>query len=343
MSLSRRTFLGRTLSASLVLALGERASALSAASGISQQPILRRPIPRSGEMLPIIGLGSVGTFNLRPGDTEYDDGVEVMRLFAELGGRVIDTAPGYQNSELFVGETMQRLGVSEQIFLATKFNAIQISAGSRVRAGGTVGDNQEEMERQMTESLRLSGRRALDLQQVWNLGDTQMNAQRSSTPAGYLRQHLEKAIEWKEAGRTRYIGITTSRDPQYGEVEEAMADYPIDFVQLDFSIEDPLPEERLLPAAADNGVAVLINRPFGSGSLFRLASQRQKVIPPWAEELGIDTWGKYFLKYIVSHPAVTAVIPATGNPRNLRDNMGAGVGELPDAATRRRMVAYWRE
>src|SRR5690606_19102462 len=129
---------------------------------------------------------------------------------------------------------------------------------------------------------------------------------------------------------------------QYAEVEEAMARYPIDFVQLDFSIEDPLPEERLLPAAANNGVAVLINRPFGSGSLFRIANQRGKTIPPWAAELGIDTWGKYFLKYIVSHPAVTAAIPATGNPVNLRDNMGAGVGELPDAATRQRMLDYWR-
>ena len=121
-----------------------------------------------------------------------------------------------------------------------------------------------------------------------------------------------------------------------------MARYPIDFVQLDFSIEDPLPEQRLLPAARDNDVAVLINRPFGSGSLFRLASQRGKTIPPWAEDLGISTWAQYFLKYIVSHPAVTAAIPATGNPRNLRDNMGAGVGELPDAATRQRMLEYWR-
>lgn len=306
-----------------------------------QAALIRRPIPKSGEMLPIIGLGSVGTFDLTPRSRGYEDAQEVIRLFHELGGRVIDTAPGYANSEPFIGETIQRFRIGDELFLATKFNAIQTNAGGfRQRASGR--PDEQVMDAQLEESLRIFGRSRLDLQQVWNLGDTQANAQQSSTPAGYLRPHLEKAIEWKAEGRTRYIGITTSRDPQYAEVEAAMSTYPIDFVQIDFSIEDPLPERRLLPAALDNGVAVLVNRPFGSGSLFRMAAQRRKTIPGWAEEIGVTSWAQYFLKYIVSHPAITAAIPATGNPVNLRDNMGAGVGALPDAAMRRRMVEYWQ-
>jgi aryl-alcohol dehydrogenase-like predicted oxidoreductase len=340
LKLSRRGFIERGLKAAgAALLLDPR----PVESAWAQQQMIRRPIPKSSELVPIIGLGSVGTFNVRPNDRGYADAQEVVRLFAQLGGKVIDTAPGYQDSERFVGETIQRLGVRDEVFLATKFNATQVAAGARIRRGGTLAEDRAEMDSQMEESLRLAGRRRLDLQQVWNLGDTQSNAERSSTPAGYLQRHLEKAIEWKAGGLTRYIGITTSRDPQYREVEDAMSRYPIDFVQLDFSIEDPLPEQRLLPAALDNGVAVLINRPFGSGSLFRLASQRRKTIPPWAAELGIASWAQYFLKYIVSHPAVTAAIPATSDPRNLRDNMGAGMGELPDAATRGRMREYWRE
>jgi len=337
-SLSRRSFIGRGMAAGAALLL----DGPSLAAQTAQQQIIGRVIPKSNELVPIIGLGSVGTFNVTPRSPDFAAAQEVLRLFVQLGGKVIDTAPGYQNSEAFVGQSIQELGVRDTVFLATKFNATQVSVGARIRSGGPVTDDKAEMDRQMAESLRVAGRPRLDLQQIWNLGDTQANAERSSTPAGYLERHIEKAIEWKASGMTRYIGITTSRDPQYREVEEAMGRYPIDFVQIDLSIEDPLPEQRLLPAAIANDVAVLVNRPFGSGSLFRIASQRGKTIPPWAGELGITSWAQYFLKYIVSHPAITAAIPATGNPVNLRDNMGAGMGEMPDAATRQRMLEYWR-
>ncbi|MEX2571636.1 MAG: aldo/keto reductase [Gemmatimonadota bacterium] len=337
MSLSRRSFLQTGLASGAAF-LFDPAEALGAS--LRQSPI-RRAIPKSGEMLPVIGLGSVGTFNQTPQSDGYADAQEVLRLFWELGGKVVDTAPGYRNSEPFIGETIQQFGIADDLFLATKFNARQIYAGNSIRESQDEAADKAVMDEQLAESLRLFGRSRLDLQQVWNLGDVQRNAQRSSEPAGFLQWHIERAMEWKDTGLTRYIGVTTSRDPQYGELEQAISRYPLDFIQVDFSIEDPLPEERLLPAAMDNGVAVLINRPFGSGSLFRMAAQRGKTLPPWAEDLGIATWAQYFLKFIVSHPAVTAAIPATGNPVNLRDNMGAGVGELPDQAMRSRMREYW--
>lgn len=292
-------------------------------------------------MVPIIGLGSVSFFNLTPSNPDFEDAREVIRRFAELGGKVIDTAPGYPDAEVFIGDSLKALGIGDDVFVATKFNALQVSAGQNVRASGGEAADKAVMEAQLEQSLARFNRQVIDLEQVWNLGDIQSHAQRSSEPAGYLQWHMEKAQEWKAAGRTRYIGISTSRDPQYAELEDALSRYPIDFVQVDYSIADRLPEERLLPAAMDNGVAVLINRPFGSGALFRQASQSGKTIPEWAGEIGIDTWGKFFLKFVVSHPAVTAAIPATGNPVNLVDNMGAGVGPLPDEPMRRRMVAFW--
>jgi aryl-alcohol dehydrogenase-like predicted oxidoreductase len=337
MGYDRRSFLKAGAAAGAALLLGR-----TPLPALAPQQLIRRIIPRTGETLPVIGLGSVTTFNLTPGQAGYADGQEVIRLFHEFGGRVIDTAPGYTNAEPFVGETLRAHGLQDDVFIATKFNALQIRAGSNVRPSGGERVDKALMEEQLAESLRLFGRRRLDLQQVWNLGDIQANAQRSAQPAGYLQWHMEKAIEWKDAGRTRYIGITTSRAPQYAELEQAMTRYPLDFVQVDYSIDNVAAGERLLPAALDNGVAVLVNRPFGSGTLFRQAADRGKALPPWAADLGVTSWAQYFLKFIIANPAVTAAIPATGNPRNLRDNMGAGTGALPDPAMRRRMLEYWR-
>lgn len=301
-----------------------------------------RAIPRTGEKLPVIGLGSVSMFEMTPEHPEYADAQTVVRRFVELGGTVIDTAPGYRNAEPFLGETLRQHGLQDDVFVATKFNAIQLGAGRNVRPSGGEAADKAVMEQQLEQSLRRFGRRRLDLEQVWNLGDIQAHAQRSSEPAGYLGWHMDKAMEWKETGRTRYIGITTSRKPQYAELERAMGRYPLDFVQLDYSIDNLSAEERLLPAAMENGIAVLINRPFGSASLFRRAAQRGKTLPPWADELGIESWAQYFLKFIVSHPAVTAAIPSTGDPEHVRDNMRAALGELADASLRRRMLTYWQ-
>lgn len=184
---------------------------------------------------------------------------------------------------------------------------------------------------QMTESSRVLGKQTIDLMQVWNLGDDFR-----SLSDRYLVLHLEAARAFQREGRARYVGITTSFPRQYDLVEAALERYELDFVQLDYSIGDRVPEERLLPLAAERGVAVLVNRPFTTGRLFSRAAG--KPLPAFAADFGITSWAQYFLKFLVSHPAVTCVIPATSDPEHLVDNMGAGRGRLPDQATRRRMV-----
>ena len=285
-----------------------------------QRALITKAIPSSGERIPVIGLGSAGTFNLFPGHPEYAEGQAVITLFHELGGKVIDTAPSYQRSEQFIGESVQSLKLQNALFLATKVNV-----GDAGRAAA---------EQQMESSSRVFGKRVVDLMQVWNLGDSIMNL-----TDRFLDAHMDAVTAWKAAGRCRYIGITTSRDPQYADVEAALKKYKVDFVQLDYSIGDRIPEERLLPLAQERGVAVLANRPFSTGGLFRRVAGRP--LPDWAAEFDATTWAHFFLKFIVSHPAVTCVIPATGDTAHLRDNMGACVGRLPDAAMRRRMAEFF--
>jgi diketogulonate reductase-like aldo/keto reductase len=306
-----------------VIKLGMSAAAavlLDARRGWAQSPLIRKAIPSSGEHVPVIGLGSSGTFNLSPGQPDYAAGQEVIKLFHQLGGRVIDTAPSYQRSEQFIGETAQSLRVQNDLFLATKVNV-----GEAGKAAAT---------EQMENSSRVFGKRVVDLMQVWNLGDSIRNLTNR-----FLEEHMEAVTAWKKAGRCRYIGITTSRDPQYADVEAAMKKYTLDFVQLDYSIGDRAPEQRLLPLAKDRNMAVLANQPFRAGSLFRQVSGRP--LPEWAKEFDCTSWAQFFLKFSVSHPAVTCAIPATGDTAHLRDNMGAGVGRLPTEAQRKQMIDYF--
>ncbi len=285
-----------------------------------RQDRITKPIPSTGERIPVIGLGSAQTFNLAPGDASYREAQEVVRLFHEHGGTVIDTSPTYQRSELFLGETLREFGLARDVFVATKVNV-----GAAGRAAAV---------QQMEQSLRTYGRDSLDLIQVWNLG----GSIRELT-AAYLRDHMDALQEWKAAGRIRYLGITTSRDPQYADVEAAMREYTLDFVQLDYSIGDRIPEQRLLPLARERNIAILANRPFTTGNLF--SRVRGRPLPDWAGEFDCSSWAQFFLKFVVSHPAVTCVIPATSNPNHLRDNMGAGLGRLPDEPTRRRMITVF--
>jgi diketogulonate reductase-like aldo/keto reductase len=290
------------------------------ASASGQSERLTKPIPSTGERLPVIGLGTAQTFNVRPGDEDYANAREVVRLFHALGGKVIDTAPSYGRSEQFLGDTVKDLGISEELFLATKVNV-----GSAGQAAANA---------QMERSLQVFGRTTCDLIQVWNLGGSI-----ARLSAATLGEHMDVLREWKAAGRIRYLGITTSRDPQYEDTELAMRDYTLDFVQLDYSIGDRVPEQRLLPLARERGIAVLANRPFTTGNLFsRVAG---KALPPWAAEFDCASWAQFFLKFVVSHPAVTCVIPATNDPGHLRDNMGACAGRLPDEAMRLRMAEHF--
>jgi diketogulonate reductase-like aldo/keto reductase len=187
---------------------------------------------------------------------------------------------------------------------------------------------------QMQTSIERFGKKPLDLIQVWNLGGS---IQRLS--AATLGDHLEALREMKANGAIRYLGITTSRDPQYADTEAAMQQHDLDFVQLDYSIGDRIPEERLLPVAREKGIAVLANRPFTTGNLF--ARVRGKALPDWAAEFDCTSWAQFFLKFAVSHPAVTCAIPATNDPEHLRDNMGACLGRLPDERMRARMVEFF--
>jgi aryl-alcohol dehydrogenase-like predicted oxidoreductase len=238
-----------------------------------QEALIRKPIPSSAEQIPVIGLGSAGTFDLTPRSREWEPAREVIRLFHRMGGRVIDTAPSYGRSQAFIGQTVQELAVQDELFLATKVN---------------VGRGQESAAvAEMETSSRTFGKRTIDLMQVWNLGDSIRNL-----TDRYLDAHMEVVSQWKASGRARYIGITTSRDPQYADLEAAMNRYTIDFVQLDYSIDDRVPEERLLPLALEKGIAVITNRPYAGGSLFRRATGP---LPPWAAEFDCGSWGQFFL------------------------------------------------
>ena len=270
--------------------------------------MLERPIPADGTLLPVVGLGTWQTFDVGRSAADRAPLREVLRRFAALGGRVVDSSPMYGEAEAVVGDLATELGLYPTLFVATK-------VWTHGREAGIA-----QMERSRRQ-LRVDH---LDLLQIHNLVDW-------STHLGTLR-------EWKAAGRVRYIGVTHYTASAYGELERIMRSEPLDFVQLNYSLAERDAENRLLPLAAERGIAVLANRPYAEGALFRRVKGR--ALPPWAAELDCKSWGQFFLKWIIANSAVTCVIPATSNPEHLTDNMGAGLGALPDAAARARMTAY---
>jgi diketogulonate reductase-like aldo/keto reductase len=280
-----------------------RAQATSQSSGI-----LARAIPSSGEKLPVIGLGSWKTFDVGPGSPQLKQLEEVLSLFVKLGGKVIDSSPMYGRAEGVIGELAAKLRLRDSLFVATKVWTAGKQAGIVM------------MERSMD---RFRTRR-IDLIQVHNLVD--------------VENQMTSLREWKEKGRIRYTGITHSEARGFGEVERIMRSWKPDFVQINYSIMEPGAAQRILPLARELRMAVIINRPFGGGGLFGRVSA--KSLPSWAAEIDCRSWAQFFLKWIVAHPAVTCVIPATSNPRHLEDNMAAGLGRLPDAKTRQRMVEF---
>ena len=300
MTISRRKMLKISAGAGAGLLLNELPALAQ------QQPQLMRAIPSSGEMIPAVGLGSARTFNVGPPSPEGGPLGDVVRLFHEMGGRFFDTAPSYGTSEQVAGQIVQEIGIGNDLFFATKIST---------RGGRQAGLDQQE------ESFRDWGREVIDLNQVHNLQDTAI--------------HLRTIRQAKEEGRTRYVGVTTSFGQQYEQMEQVLRSEELDFVQVNYSLGEREAAERLLPLAQDRGMGVIVNEPFNVGRLFSAASGRE--LPDWAAEFDCRSWGQFFLKYILSHPAVTVIIPATGDPEHLVDNMGAGIGRLPDEATRRRM------
>lgn len=299
MNLSRRQLLGHTATITLTSVLP---LPLQAATPI------RKTIPSSGEAIPAIGLGTARRYQAASSDAELAPLRASLQKFAELGGTVIDTAPSYGGAEAVVGALLNRLGLRDRLFLATKVGAVG-------RADGTA---------QVEQSFELLQSRHLDLIAVHNL-------QGIDTQLPLLR-------EWKQAGRIRYVGATTSSDRQYAAFEAMMKRESLDFVQMDYALDNRGAGERLLPLAKDRNMGVMINLPFGRGRLFN--ATRGKPLPDWAAEFDCKSWAQYFLKYIISHDAVTCAIPGMARPEYVEDNLAAAFGRLPDAADRKRMEAF---
>lgn len=274
---------------------------------MSAEPPITRPIPAgSGETLPVVGLGTWQVFDIATSGAEYGEARATTQTLADGGGKVVDSSPMYGRSEAITGDIMQELKLRERLFVATKVWTQGKEAG--------IAQMKTSMQR-----LRVD---VLDLMQVHNLVDTDA--------------HLATLAQWREQKRVRYLGVTHYHAGAHAGLERALKKHKLDFVQFNYSMSEPEADRRLLDFCRERGVAVLINRPFGQGSLF--SRVRGKPVPAWAlEELRIASWGQFFLKWIIGHPAVTCVIPGTRNPKHLADNLGAARGALPDAAQRERM------
>jgi aryl-alcohol dehydrogenase-like predicted oxidoreductase len=264
--------------------------------------------------LPIVGLGSSATFSQVARSEDVSALRVVLARMVELGGTVFDTAPGYGASEEVAGRIAQDLAITKRLFWATKLNV--------ARRGSAADPAAARM--QLETSFRRIGKPVIDLIQVHNMGD--------------VRTQLPILREYKEQGRVRYIGVTTTFESQYAELVQAMRSERIDFIGTDYAIDERHAEETILPLARDRGIAVLVYAPFGRRRLFSRVAGRK--VPDWAAEFDAHSWAQFFLKYVASHPAVTAVTPATSRPENIADNMRGAMGRLPDEAMRKRMVEH---
>jgi len=332
----RRQFLQAGLGVSVAASLS------SGIAGAAESPaLITRPIPSSGERLPVIGIGTAWFPT-----AEYEVLRDVLGRMSELGGTVIDTAAMYSTSEATIGQALEELEIRNRMFIATKFDAGGgppggMPPGAAPPAGGQPsgpaappggnsgmppmvmdGVSGEESFLRSLERLRT---RQVDLLQVHGMNGTD--------------KLMPLLVEWKRAGKIRYIGVTSSIDRQYGELMDAMRRHPLDFIQVDYSIVDRNAAEEVLPLAQELGIAVLVNLPFGGGGVF--GKLRERELPDWAAEFDAHSWAQVLLKYVVSHPAVTSAIPGSTKVSHLEDNQQAGRGRLPDAAQRRQIEQYW--
>lgn len=304
MDIHRRTVIKAGLG--LVASLALRPDELSAQA----QPLLQKKIPSSGEMIPIIGIGTARRYEDVKAEAEKVPLRETLRQFQALGGKVIDSSPSYGTAEAVVGELVDGLNIRDSLFLATKVSLRKVG--------------REEGVKQIEESFKKYRTNKIDLIAVHNLRDTDTQ--------------LRTLREMKQGGRIRYVGITTSFDNQYGEFEQTMKKEALDFIQVDYALDNRDAGERIIPLAGDRGMAVMINLPFGRGRLFNAV--QGKKLPDWASEFDCQSWAQFFLKYIVSHPAITCAVPGMAQSKYVIDNLGAARGRLPDAATRRKMEQF---
>jgi len=276
--------------------------------GENRQPI-QHVIPSSGERIPVIGMGTSRTFNVGYKADILAQLGEVLQVFFDNAGAVIDSSPMYGNSEAIVGKLLKTTSNKDRLFAATKVWTYGKKSGID----------------QMQDSMRSMGVEVMDLMQIHNLRDWKV--------------HLPTLRRMKEEKKIRYIGITTSHGRSHSELMQIMRSEALDFVQFSYNIGNRTVEENLLPLAADRGIATMINRPYQRGALFR--SVKDKALPEWAREFDCQSWGQFFLKFVVSHPAVTCVIPATSKVHHMADNMAANFGRLPSPSMRKRMVQYF--
>ncbi|MDH4607903.1 aldo/keto reductase [Pseudomonas sp. BN102] len=282
-------------------------SPFSPGADMGQQPLRRRAIPASGEQLPVIGVGTYRGFDISSGDgVAWADCRKVLEALFAAGGSVIDSSPMYGQAEEVVGGLLNELQAHERAFVATKVWTQGCQRGVA----------------QMQHSMRLLQRQRIDLMQVHNLVD--------------WKEHLTTLRLWKEEGRIRYLGVTHYTSSGYDELEKVLRSEKLDFLQIDYALDDRDAEERILPLARERGVAVLVNRPFGGGNLLRHLLQQP--VPDWADDYDCSSWPQLLLKFCLSHPAVTCVIPGTGNPRHMLDNLQAGRGKEADQAMRDRLI-----
>jgi aryl-alcohol dehydrogenase-like predicted oxidoreductase len=307
--ISRRKWLGVTAGAGAALTLNP--TLLRAL--VSNPKVLTRAIPSTGEAIPLVGLGSSATFAQVARSEDYSALREVLRTMVDNGGTVFDTAPSYGASEQVAGDIAAELGITDRIFWATKVNVAQGGTADPARA-----------RQQIETSFERLRKRPVDLIQIHNLGDV-------PTQLGVLK-------ELKREGRIRYIGLTTTSKPQYDDLVRIMRAEPIDFIGIDYAVDNRDVEESILPLARDRGIGVMVYMPFGRTRLWNRIGDRP--LPDWAQEFDAHSWAQFMIKYVASHPAVTVVTPATSQARNMADNMGAAVGSLPDEAMRRRMAEY---
>lgn len=280
------------------------------AAGLEKAPLLKRVVPSSGEELPVIGLGTARVFDVGAAPKEREPLGEVLRLLGEVPNSMVDTSPMYGAAEEVVGDLSSQMNLRPQLFFATK-------VWIRGKQQG-IDQMQQSMQRLRTDKI--------DLMQVHNLVDWQVQ--------------LRTLRHWKEADRIRYLGVTHHRNSAFDDLAELMAREALDFVQLNYSLAEPEAAQRLLPLAMEKGIAVIVNRPFAGGAMFH--GVKHTSLPAWAAEFDCKSWAQFFLKFVISHPAVTCAIPATRKPNHMLDNLAAGRGKLPEEAQRQRMLSFMR-